>query len=64
MISKPLERILQTGTQLYTHLNDTGLLAAKQSGFRKNHSTQTRLHKLIENFYSDIQKDKIIGLYA
>ena len=51
-------------TQLYTYLNDTGLLAAGQSGFRKNHSTQTSLHKLLENFYSDIENGKIIGMLA
>ena len=51
-------------TQLYTYLNDTGLLAAEQSGFRKNHSTQTSLHKLLENFYSDIESGKIIGMLA
>ena len=39
VISKLLERIVHT--KLYTFLNDTGLLAAEQSGFRKNHSTQT-----------------------
>ena len=62
VISKLLERIVHT--QLYTYLNDTGLLAAEQSGFRKNHSTQTSLHKLLENFYSDIENGKIIGMLA
>ena len=45
-----------------TRLNDTGLLVAEQSEFHKNHSTQTSLHKLIENFHSDIQNGKIIGM--
>ena len=37
---------------------------AEQSGFRKNHSTQTSLHILLENFYSDIENGKIIGMPA
>ena len=41
VISKLLEGIVHT--QLYKHFNDTGLLAAEQSGFHKNHSTQTSL---------------------
>ena len=61
IISKLLERIVHT--QLYTHLNDTGLLAAEQSGFRK-HSTQTSLHKLIEIFYLYIENGKIISMLA
>ena len=62
VISKLLERIVHT--QLYTYLNVTGLSAAEQSGFRKKHSTQTSLHKLLENFYSDIENGKIIGMLA
>ena len=62
VISKLLERIVHT--QPYTYLNDTGLLTAEQSGFRKNHSTQTSLHKLLENFYSDIENGKNIGMLA
>ena len=62
VISKLLERIVHT--QLYSYLNDTGLLAAEQSGFHENHSTQTSLHKLLENFYSDIENGKIIGMLA
>ena len=62
IISKLLESIVHT--QLYTYLNDTGLLAAEQSGFRKNHSTQTSLHKLLEYFYLDIENGKIIGMLA
>ena len=58
VISKLLERIV------HTQLNNTGLLAADQSGFRKNHSTQTSLHKLLENFYSNIETGKIIGMLA
>ena len=38
--------------------------AAEQSGFRKNHFTQTNLHKLLENFYSDIESGKSIGMLA
>ena len=62
VISKLFERIVHT--QLYTYLNDTALLAAEQSGFRKNHSTQTSIHKLLKNFYSDIENGKIIGMLA
>ena len=59
VISKLLERIV------HTQLNNTlGLLAADQSGFRKNHSTQTSLHQLLENFYSNIETGKIIGMLA
>ena len=62
VISELLERIVHT--QLYTYFNDTGLLAAEQSGFRKNHSTETSLHKLLDNFYSDIENGRIIGMLA
>ena len=37
VISKLVKRIVHT--QLYTYLNETGLLAFQLSGFRKNHST-------------------------
>ena len=37
---------------------------SEQSGFSKKHSTQTSLHRLKESFYSDIQNDKIIGMFA
>ena len=62
VISELLKFIVHT--QLYTHLNDTGMLAAEQSGFHKNYSIQTRLHKLIDNFYSDFENSKIIGMLA
>ena len=62
VISKLLERIVHT--QLYTYLNDIGLLAAEQSRFHKNHSTQTSLHKLLENCYSDLENGKIIRMLA
>ena len=63
LIYELLERI--DHTQLYAHLNDTSLLAFEQSGFHKiNHSTQTSLHKLIENLYSNIKNWETIGMLA
>ena len=40
------------------------MFAGEQSGFPKNHSTQTSLHKLLQNFYSDLENGKIIGMLA
>ena len=62
VISKLLERIVYN--QIYNYLTNTEQLTQEQSGFRKYHSTQTSLHKLKENFSSNIQDLKIVGMLA
>ena len=46
------------------YVSQSHRLAAQQSGFRKNHSTQTSLHTFLANFYSDLDNGKIIGMLA
>ena len=62
VISKLLEHIVHT--QVYTYLTDNDLMSPEQSGFRKIHSTQTSLHRIMEHFYSKLQNGELVGMIA
>ena len=47
---------------LSEHINQYKLLHPNQSGFRKNHSCQTALTNLVEQFYSNIKDKKLSGV--
>ena len=58
VLSKCLEKLVHE--QLYAYLSTNDLLAQQQSGFRPNHSTQTSLHYILEDFYSGLHKAKYL----
>ena len=54
--SKILERIMYN--RIYTYLNHNNLLFRKQFGFRKGHSTDHALIKLIDSIYDSFNQNK------
>jgi len=62
VISKLIEKIVHQ--QLYTYLSTNNLLSQAQSGFRKSFSTQTSLHRLIEEIYEALNSARVVGLVA
>ena len=59
IVSKVIEK--HVTKHLFAHLNKYKLLHEAQSGFRKHHSCQTSLIKLINDWLSDIDKGNIVG---
>ena len=53
--SKILERIMYN--RVYNYLNDNNLLFRKQFGFRKGHSTDHALIKLIDSIYDSFNQN-------
>ena len=60
VVSKILEKSIYI--QLEKYLNDKKLLYCFQSGFRKNHSTDTCLINLIDYLHMNISEDKYVGM--
>lgn len=60
VISKILERAVFD--QLYPFLNDNNMIYDKQSGFRPNHSTNTALINITEDWYNSIDKGEYVGV--
>ena len=58
-ISKIFERHI--ANQLMTYLTQTNVLHKYQSGFRKNHSCQTALIRLLHDWYSEIDNGSLVG---
>ena len=58
-MSKVIERHMQN--TLYTFLCDK-LIFSRQSGFRKNHSTETALIKIIDDLLFNLDKDRVSGV--
>ena len=59
-MSKVIERHMQN--TLYTFLCDKNLIFSRQSGFRKNHSTETALIKIIDDLLFNLDKDRVSGV--
>ena len=59
ILSKPLERHIHK--HMYQHLDKNNLLHKYQSGFRPNHSCQTALVKLVDDWLHAINKTEFIG---
>ena len=50
--------------RVYNYLNDNNLLFRKQFGFRKGHSTDQALIKLIDSIYVSFNQNKyILGVF-
>ena len=47
---------------LYTFLCNNNLPFLRQSGFRKNHSTETALIKIIDDLLFNLDKDRVTGV--
>ncbi|KAL9963193.1 hypothetical protein ACROYT_G032370 [Oculina patagonica] len=47
---------------LYTYLNDNNLLYSRQSGFRKHHSTEIALIKIVDELLFNLDNDKVSGM--
>ena len=56
-ISKILERIIYN--QMYEHFNNKNVLAAQQYGFRKLHSTEYAVVKLIDHVNKQMESGNI-----
>ena len=56
-LSKTLERLVSI--QLLPFLEQSGLLPARQSGFRGHHSTETALLSLLSDIYSAMDNSKV-----
>ena len=46
----------------YTHLSRNNLLYGLQSGFRKKHSTETALIRLLDRLLFDVDNNNVSGL--
>ena len=60
VISRLFEKLIYN--QLYQFLNENGLLAPEQSGFRALHSTVSSLLKNTDDWYSGIDLGKLVGI--
>lgn len=59
-IAKLLEKA--TCSQLITYLENHAFISIDQSAYLKGHSTQTSLHRVMEDWYDAINHDEIIGV--
>ena len=60
LLSKPLEKHIHK--HMLKHLNDNKLLHPNQSGFRENHSCQTALTNLVDQWLHNINSNKFNGV--
>ena len=60
LLSKPLEKHIHK--HMLKHLNDNKLLHPNQSGFRENHSCQTALTHLVDQWLHNINSNKFNGV--
>ena len=59
-ISKILERVV--AVQLYTHLDEAGLMTAFQSAYRKHHSTESALLNIHNDILLNMAKGSVTAL--
>ena len=59
ILSKPLEKHIHTHISKF--LENCNLFYLFQSGFRKSHSCQTALTRLIDSWHSSINDSKLVG---
>jgi hypothetical protein len=57
--SKILEKVIYK--RLFSHLNNHNILAKEQFGFRKNSSTASVTHNLLDNNYTALNNKCIVG---
>ena len=60
VLSKVIERHMHN--TLYTFLCDNYLIFSRQSGFRKTHSTETALIKIIDDLLFNLDRDRVSGV--
>ena len=60
ILSKTLERHVHI--HLYEYLLHNNLLYARQSGFRKNHGTETALIKIVDDLLFNLDKNRLSGM--
>ena len=60
ILSKIIEK--HVALQLYEYLNVHKLISARQSGFRPQHSCETALHQMLDEWYNSISKNQSIGI--
>ena len=59
-IAKIIEQLI--GQQLITYLEDHRFISPDQSAYLKRHSTQTSLHRVIDDFLENVNEDMITGV--
>ena len=47
---------------LYSYLTENNLIYPRQSGFRKNHSTETALIQIIDELLFNFDKNRVSGM--
>lgn len=60
ILSKLIERHVHDA--LYSYLSDNNLLYTRQSGFRKIHSTETALIKIVDDLLFSLDKNRVSGM--
>ena len=61
-IAKIIEREIQTQMCIYLEGND--LITVDQSAYRERHNTQTALHKVLDDWYSNMADGSLTAVYS
>ena len=60
VLSKVIEKHVHDS--LYSHLTENNLIYSRQSGFRKNHSTDTAFIQIIDELLVKLVKNRVSGM--